>query len=71
MIKRYPNEHPSAIRAGDVITDKGFGRTFVADSPAHWDETIEAYVIKANMQWLELSRSIDIECEEVKEDQYI
>ena len=71
MLKRYPNEPASSIREGDMVTDKGFGRTFVAESDPKWDENILAYVVKANTYWLEVSSTVDIECEEIQEDQYV
>lgn len=71
MRKLYRNELDSSIREGDTVTDKGFGRTFIAESDAKWDENIRAYVVKANTKWLEVSATVDIECEEITEDMYV
>lgn len=71
MRKLYRNEDASSVREGDTVTDKGFGRTFIAESSAVYDETLMEWVVMANTKWLELSRTVDIECEEITEDMYV
>ena len=70
MLKLYPNEPITSVREGDEVTDKGFGRTFIAESGAIFVRETDSYTVKGNGKWLEVSPKVDILCEEVKEDEY-
>lgn len=71
MLKTYPNEPVTSVREGDMVTDKGYGRSFVAESGALWDESADNYVVKAEGYWLNVSDYVDIRCEEIDEDMYV
>jgi hypothetical protein len=71
MLKTYPNEPVTSVRTGDVVRDKGYNRTFIAESDPIWDEYNENYVILAATRWLNVSDYVDIQCEEIDEDMYV